>query len=43
MHADLETLAISLYIKIDDELKAHPELAKLRPASGFTRSCQMQS
>jgi Transposase DDE domain len=36
VHADLETLATALYVKIDDELKARPELGKLRPASGFT-------
>lgn len=34
MHTDLETLVIALYVKID-ELKARPELTRLRPVSGF--------
>lgn len=32
MHADLETLAIALYVKVDDELKARSELTRPRPA-----------
>lgn len=35
MHADLETLAIALYVKVDDDLKARPELAKPRPPVGI--------
>lgn len=31
MHADLETLAIALYVKVDDDLKTRPELATPRP------------
>jgi hypothetical protein len=33
--ADLDTLALALYVKIDDELKIHPELVRWRPAVGF--------
>jgi Transposase DDE domain len=33
--ADLDTLAIALYVKIDDELKIHPELVRWRPEVGF--------
>jgi hypothetical protein len=33
--ADLDTLATALYVTTDDLLKAHPEQAPLRPASGF--------
>jgi Transposase DDE domain len=36
VHADLETLAVALYVKVDDELKARPELAPPRPAGGIT-------
>jgi len=36
VHADLETLAVALYVKIDDELKAHPELTRPRPAGSIT-------
>jgi len=32
VHADLETLAIALYVKVDDELKARSELTRPRPA-----------
>jgi len=35
VHADLETLAVALYVKVDDELKARPELAPPRPAGGI--------
>lgn len=35
MHADLETLAIALYVKVDDDLKSRPELAKPRPPVGI--------
>lgn len=36
MHVNLETLATALYVKIDDELKARPDLRPARPATGFT-------
>ncbi|MFG1955885.1 IS982 family transposase [Micromonospora sp. NPDC048830] len=36
MHVDLETLATALYAKIDDELKARPDLRPARPVTGFT-------
>ena len=35
MDADLDTLAIALYVKIDDELKTHLELVRWRPQVGF--------
>lgn len=35
MDADLDTLATALYVKIDDLLKAKPELAPARPAVGI--------
>ncbi|MFF5227757.1 hypothetical protein [Dactylosporangium sp. NPDC000521] len=35
MHVDLETLAIALYVKIDDEMRASPELAIPRPPGGI--------
>jgi hypothetical protein len=35
VHADLETLAIALYVKVDDELKARPQLASARPPGGI--------
>ena len=35
MYADLETLAVALYVKIDDELKTNPGLAPARPAGGI--------
>jgi hypothetical protein len=31
VHADLETLAISLHVKVDDGLKARPGLLKAHP------------
>ena len=31
MHVDLDTLATALYVKIDDELKASPQLNRRRP------------
>ena len=31
MHADLETLAIALYVKVDDELKTRPDLHRNAP------------
>jgi len=34
--ADLDTLAIALYVKIDELLKAAPQLAPWRPAVGIT-------
>jgi hypothetical protein len=33
--ADLDTLATAIYVKIDDELKTRPELARYRPAVGL--------
>ena len=33
--ADLDTLATALYVKIDDELKIRPELARRRPKIGL--------
>jgi hypothetical protein len=36
VHTDLDTLATALYVKIDDELKAHPEINLWRPAVGIT-------
>ena len=35
MDADLDTLATALYVKIDDELKASPQLNRWRPAVGI--------
>ncbi len=35
MHTDLDTLATALYVKIDDELKAHPEITRWRPTIGI--------
>lgn len=35
MDADLDTLATALYVKIDDELKMRPELARSRPEVGL--------
>jgi hypothetical protein len=32
---DLDTLATALYVKIDDELKASPELCPIRPKVGI--------
>ncbi|MFI5910023.1 hypothetical protein [Dactylosporangium sp. NPDC051541] len=36
MHVDLDTLATALYVKIDDELKASPQLNPYRPKVGIT-------
>ncbi|GAA2532631.1 hypothetical protein GCM10010201_35200 [Pilimelia columellifera subsp. columellifera] len=36
MHVDLDTLATALYVRIDDELKASPQLNRWRPAVGIT-------
>lgn len=36
MHVDLDTLATALYVKIDDELKASPQLNRWRPRVGIT-------
>ena len=36
MHVDLDTLATALYVKIDDELKASPQLNRWRPKVGIT-------
>lgn len=35
MHVDRDTLATALYVKIDDELKASPQLNRWRPAVGI--------
>ncbi len=35
MHTDLDTLATTLYVKIDDEFKARPELNRPRPKVGI--------
>jgi hypothetical protein len=36
VHVDLDTLATALYVKIDDELKASPQLNRQRPKVGIT-------
>ena len=36
MHVDLDTLATALYVRIDDELKASPQLNPYRPKIGIT-------
>lgn len=36
MHVDQDTLATALYVKIDDELKASPQLNRWRPTVGIT-------
>ncbi len=36
MHTDLDTLATALYVRIDDELKATPQLNRWRPKVGMT-------
>ena len=35
MHVDLDTLATALYVRIDDELKASPQLNRWRPKVGI--------
>jgi hypothetical protein len=35
VHVDLDTLATALYVKIDDELRASPQVARWRPAVGI--------
>ena len=35
MHVDLDTLATALYVRIDDELKASPQLNRQRPKVGL--------
>jgi Transposase DDE domain len=35
VHVDLDTLATALYVKIDDELKASPQLNRWRPKIGI--------
>jgi hypothetical protein len=35
VHADLETLAIALYVKVDDDLKTSPDQATPRPPVGI--------
>src|SRR5215468_854483 len=35
VHTDLDTLATALYVKVDDELKARPELNRWRPRVGI--------
>jgi hypothetical protein len=34
VHVDLDTLATALYVRIDDEMKASPQLNRWRPAVG---------
>jgi hypothetical protein len=36
MDTDLDTLAVALYVRIDDTLKDHPELVPWRPRIGIT-------
>jgi hypothetical protein len=36
VHVDLDTLATALYVKVDDELKASPQLNRWRPRVGIT-------
>jgi Transposase DDE domain len=36
VHVDLDTLATALYVKVDDELKASPQLNRRRPRVGIT-------
>jgi hypothetical protein len=36
VHVDLDTRATALYVKIDDELKASPQLNPYRPKVGIT-------
>ena len=36
MHTDLDTLATALYVKIDDEVKAGPDITRRRPPVGIT-------
>jgi DDE family transposase len=36
VHTDLDTLATALYVKIDDELKARPDITRWRPPVGIT-------
>ena len=35
MENDIETLAVALYVKVDDFVKEHPELAPFRPENGI--------
>jgi hypothetical protein len=35
VHVDLDTLATALYVKVDDELKASPQLNRWRPKIGI--------
>jgi hypothetical protein len=35
VHVDLDTLATALYVKIDDELRASPQLNRWRPKTGI--------
>jgi len=36
VHVDLDTLATALYVRVDDELKASPQLNRWRPRVGIT-------
>jgi hypothetical protein len=36
VHVDLDTLATALYVRIDDEMKASPQLNRWRPTVGIT-------
>jgi hypothetical protein len=35
VHVDLDTLATALYVRIDDEMKASPQLNRWRPTVGI--------
>src|SRR2546421_12951951 len=35
VHVDLDTLATALYVKVDDELRASPQLNRWRPKVGI--------
>jgi hypothetical protein len=37
VHVDLDTLATALSVKVDDELKASPQLNRWRPKVGIPR------
>jgi hypothetical protein len=37
VHVDLDTLATALYVRIDDELAASPQLSRYRPEVGIAR------
>jgi hypothetical protein len=43
MDTDLDTLAIALYVRVDDALKDDPSLAPHRPNVGISPSCPTPS